>query len=225
MSATTLARSAVGLAAAGALVTLSGCGLLFPQDSATDPAADPVIEESPAAEESAADETASDLRNGPIPDERPEFDTGELPPKPEGSDPRAAIEWELISSASKFAGSYDPDSTSDCAATDGSKDETITCTTVVYGLTSEWSVDITGGDFVFSYKYTADKVPLARDFMEDGLRHTADVENVACDMEEYQLGSVGSSGIACVAEDEYEGTRTYDAETSAYGSISFYGRY
>ncbi|TDQ54890.1 hypothetical protein [Actinorugispora endophytica] len=220
----TVTRIALGLASAGAVVALSGCGLLFPQRLLPPQEQPPLDVETTDAAES-ADPAGLGLRTGPIPAEMPEFDEGELPPEPTEGTPDEQIEWEILSTASSYVGSFDPASYADCPATNADTDETITCTSLVYGQSSTWTVDVTGGEYVFSYEYAADMVPLSREFTEESLRWQADSEAVACDMDEYQLGSVGESGITCEADDGYGGVTVYDLETSVYGGLSFYGRY
>ncbi|NYE49937.1 hypothetical protein HDA32_005057 [Spinactinospora alkalitolerans] len=218
----TFSRVTFGLAAAGAAVAISGCSVLFPFGQRQQPPPE-VSMDTAAPEETAAEAPAGELRSGPIPATAPEFDDSQLPPEPgDSASPAEQIEWNLLSEVNSFAMVYDPSSTADCPDTTASVDETITCTSTYQGMTSTWTVDITGGEYFFSYEYQADELVMSREIAEESLRYSYDAEAVACDMQEYELVTPGvDTGFTCQAQTEY-GLETYTMESSAYGSLYFY---
>lgn len=210
--------------AVGATLALSGCGLLFPFPFVPAPEPEVPIEETVPAQQADGTEglVSGDYRTGPIPASSPEFDESTLPAEPgDTATPTEQIEWEVLKSANQASLLYDPSSTAECTETQASVDETIDCTVTYQGLQIPYTVDVTGGSYIFSYEYRADSVPMVRDVVEDALRYWADAEAVRCDMDEAQLATPDiDSGVVCDAQTEY-GVESYNVEVSAYGYVSF----
>jgi hypothetical protein len=171
----------------------------------------------PAAESAAPAAQGGEFRTGPIPPAPMSFD--ETLPDVESDDPATQVEGELVNMVQEFAMVTDASTTASCDAFDAGVDGTVSCTAQYKGISVPFSVDVVGGDYMFTYTPTPTEGMVAsRDMVEDETRWMTDNEAVRCDMEEFQLVTVGEvvPGLNCYAQGDPD---TYEVEFSEYGTI------
>lgn len=209
-----LMRTLSVAALAGSLFALSACGSDDAPDVTDDAAAVGDTEEAEAAAPS------GEFRNGPIPDADPSDNWGEdeLPAEPDRDAPFSeGIEHQVLVWTAEFAHDYDPDASVTCDDTDGSTDETITCTATFFGTELPWQIAISGGSMVASFSPESSERIVSRGFVEDALRYEKDTEDVYCDFEEYVV-------VDSEADESFECRSLADGEESVWElSLSGYG--
>ncbi len=211
-------RAAVGLVSVGAALSLSSCGLLLPGRPGDAP---PPLEEAPAGEESeeqaAPAGDGGEFRTGPIPSSSVTFD--EELPEVDSDDPVVQVEGELVNMVQEFAMVTDSSTSASCDSFDASLNGTIDCTATFQGISIPFTVDIEGGEFIFSYTPTPTEGMVAsRDVVEDEMRYMSDNESVRCTMDEFQLVPVDQTvpDLKCFAKGDPD---EYEVKFSIYGSV------
>lgn len=212
----------IGLVVTSAAIAMmvGACG--SPSDDADTTSTQPTDGPSASASPTESAESSGEFRSASIPASSPQFDEAALPKKPADDAPfKQKIEYKLLSETAEFAQLVDPASKATCPAVDATKDSTIECTVVYKGLSVPWTVKITGGQYVASYRAEAPKKPISREYAENYLRFREKTEEVACDMPEAVLVTPGAdTGITCKSRSDGEITE-FDYTVSAYGTARF----
>ncbi|WP_148046399.1 hypothetical protein [Halostreptopolyspora alba] len=215
-----MSRLAAGLVSTTAVLALSGCAFLPIPGQGPPPGDPPPRDNAGGGQEEEPQGGGSDLefRTGDVPASSVSFD--EEVPEPDSDDPVTQVENSISATVQEFAMTIDDSVVTTCDSFDSSVDGTTHCTSTFKGEEMPFEVDITGGDYVFSYEMRATEGMVAnREKVEDQTRWISDNPSVHCTMDEFQLVPIDQTveDVACYAEgDDTE----YEVSFSTYGTIS-----
>lgn len=153
----------------------------------------------------------------------------ELPAEPSGSDRTAKLKYDLIKSVITAAGVTSKSISAKCAnePLDMTKDKSVECTVTYEGLTVPFAVEIKGGQYVASYTYRPNKLPLAKEKAEwellySEVRYRNDIAAASCDMKAVELVDVAREGAFNCKLTKVDGTTIQELGTlSIYGDVYF----